>query len=79
MKFRYIAATGGLFAILGLVSIPVPVAPAAKEAKPAISEEASAALLRMGQALSASSSRFRRGRSASTQTQAASRFTSFIH
>ena len=53
MKLRYIAATGGLFAILGLVPIPVPAAPATKEAKPAISEEASAALLRMGQALSA--------------------------
>ena len=53
MKLRYIAAMGGLFAILGLVPIPVPAAPAAKEAKPAISEEASAALLRMGQALSA--------------------------
>ena len=53
MKLRYIAATGALFAILGLVPIPVPAAPAAKEAKPAISDEASAALLRMGQALSA--------------------------
>ena len=52
MKLRYIAATGGLFAILGLVPIPAPAAPATKEAKPAISEEAGAALLRMGQALS---------------------------
>jgi hypothetical protein len=53
MKLRHIAATGGLFAILGLVPIPVPGVFAADRAKPAISEETSAALLRMGQALGA--------------------------
>jgi hypothetical protein len=39
--------------MLGFIPVTVPAASAAKEAKPAISEEASAALMRMGQTLSA--------------------------
>jgi hypothetical protein len=55
VKLRYIAALGGLLAggIIGLVPANLPAAPPAKQAKPTISEEASAAVLRMGQALSA--------------------------
>jgi hypothetical protein len=55
VKFRHIAIFGGLLAgvAIGLVPIALPAAPASKQAKPTISEEASAAVLRMGQALSA--------------------------
>src|SRR6266478_8735301 len=55
VKLRYIAVFGGLLAggILGLTPVNLTAAPAAKQAKPAISEEASAALLRMGQTLRA--------------------------
>jgi hypothetical protein len=55
VKLRHIVVVGGLLAggILGFTSAALSAAQTAKEAKPAISEEASAALLRMGQALSA--------------------------
>ena len=55
MKLRHIAVLGGLLAggIIGLVPVNLTAAPPAKPAKPAISEEASAALLRMGQTLRA--------------------------
>ena len=55
MDLRQIAVLGGLLAssITGLVSVMVPAVQAANQAKPAISEEASAALLRMGQSLRA--------------------------
>jgi hypothetical protein len=55
VKLRHITVLGALLAggIIGFLPITIPAAPAAKAAKPAISEEASAALLRMGQALSA--------------------------
>ena len=55
MKLRYIAVLGGLLAgsILGLTPMNLTAAPPAKQAKQAISEEASAALLRMGQTLRA--------------------------
>jgi hypothetical protein len=55
VKLRYIAVLGGLLAGASVGSIPIdlPAAEPAKQAKPAISEEASAALLRMGQSLRA--------------------------
>jgi hypothetical protein len=53
VKLRHTAVSGGLFVILGFIPLTVPGACAADRAKPTISEEASAALLRMGQALSA--------------------------
>jgi hypothetical protein len=55
VKLRHIAVFGGLLAggIIGFVPVNVPAAEPAKQEKPAISEEASAALLRMGQTLRA--------------------------
>ena len=55
MKLRNIAVLGGLLAggVLGAIPIALPAPPPAKQAQPAISEEASAALLRMGQTLHA--------------------------
>ena len=55
MEFRYLTILGGLLAatMTGLLPVSLPAAPATKAAKPAISEEASAALLRMGQTLAA--------------------------
>jgi len=55
VRLRPIALVGGLLAagLIGVASTPVPAAEAAKPAKPAISEEASAALLRMGHTLGA--------------------------
>jgi hypothetical protein len=55
VKLRYIAVLGGWLAggIMGFVPGSVPAAEPAKAAKPAISEEASAALGRMGQTLRA--------------------------
>jgi hypothetical protein len=55
VKLRHIALLGGLFAagIIGFVPVRLPAAEAAKPAQPAISEEASAALQRMGQTLRA--------------------------
>ena len=55
MKLRYIAVLGGLLAggIFGLAPANLPAAPPAKQAKPAISQEASAALLHMGESLRA--------------------------
>ncbi len=55
MKLRYIAVLGGLLAsgIGGLAPTNLAAAPPAKPAKPAITEEASAALLRMGESLRA--------------------------
>jgi hypothetical protein len=55
MKLRHIAVLGGLFAsgIVGFVPVTVPTVHAANQAKPTISQEASAALLRMGQTLRA--------------------------
>ena len=55
MKLRHIAILGGWLAagFIGFVPVNVPAAEPAKQAQPAISEEASAALLRMGQTLRA--------------------------
>jgi len=55
VKLRYIAALGGLLAgaIIGLVPANLGAAPPTKQAKPAISAEASAALLHMGESLRA--------------------------
>jgi hypothetical protein len=54
VKPRHIAVLGGLFAgVIGFLPVTLPAAQTAKEAKPTISEETSAALLRMGQALRA--------------------------
>jgi len=55
VKLRHIAVLGGLLAsgVIGFFPVTVPAAEPAKQAKPAISEEASAALLRMGQTLRA--------------------------
>ena len=55
MKLRHIAVLGGLLAggIFGLAPANLAAAPPAKQAKPAISQEASAALLRMGESLRA--------------------------
>jgi hypothetical protein len=55
VKLRYIAVLGGLLAggIVGSLPVTIFAAEAAKSARPEISEEASAALLRMGQSLRA--------------------------
>jgi hypothetical protein len=55
VKLRYIAVLGGLLVggIIGSPPVTIFAAEAAKSAKPEISEEASAALLRMGQSLRA--------------------------
>jgi len=55
VKLRHIAVLGGLLTggIIGLVPITLPAAQPAKQAQPAISAEASAALQRMGQTLRA--------------------------
>jgi len=55
VKLRHIAVLGGLLAggIIGLVPVTVSAAEPAKQVQPAISEEASAALQRMGQTLRA--------------------------
>src|SRR5271170_1966579 len=55
VTLRKLAILGGLLAatMINFIPVTVPAAPAAKEAKPAISEEASAALMRMGHTLSA--------------------------
>jgi hypothetical protein len=55
VKLRHIAVLGGLLAggIIGFVPVTLPAAEPAKQAQPAISEEASAALQRMGQTLRA--------------------------
>lgn len=55
MKLRFLVVLGGMLALglIGATSVTVPAAQPAKEAKSAISEEASAALMRMGQALRA--------------------------
>ena len=55
VKLRHIAVFGGLLAggIIGFVPVNVPAAEPAKQVKPAISEEASAALQRMGQTMRA--------------------------
>jgi hypothetical protein len=55
VKFRYIAILSGwlIGGYAGFAPATVPAAPVAKAAKPAITEEASAALFRMGQALRA--------------------------
>jgi len=55
VKLRYIAVLGGLLAgvVAGTIPNTLPAAPPAKPAQPAISDEASAALLRMGQTLRA--------------------------
>jgi len=55
VKLRYIAVLGGLLAgvLAGAIPNALTAAPPAKPAQPAISEEASAALLRMGQTLRA--------------------------
>jgi hypothetical protein len=55
VKLRHIAVFGGLLAggTMGFAAITVPAAEATKEAKPVISEEASAALQRMGRTLGA--------------------------
>jgi hypothetical protein len=55
VKLRYIAVLGGLLAgiVAGAIPNALTAAPPAKPAQPTISEEASAALLRMGQTLRA--------------------------
>jgi hypothetical protein len=55
VKLRYITVFGGLLAGVAVAAVPIalPAAQPAKPAQPAISEEASAALLRMGQTLRA--------------------------
>jgi hypothetical protein len=55
VRFRHIAVLGGWLAggIIGFAPVALPAAEPAKQVKPAISEEASAALLRMGQTLRA--------------------------
>jgi hypothetical protein len=55
VKLRHIGVLGGLLAgsVIGFVPVKVPAAGPAQQVKPAISEEASAALLRMGQTLRA--------------------------
>ena len=55
MKIRHIAVLAGFFVGGSISPLPVmvPAAHAANQAKPAISDEASAALLRMGQTLRA--------------------------
>jgi hypothetical protein len=55
VKLRQIAVLGGLLTIciVGTAPVALPAAPPAKQAQPAISQEASAALLRMGQTLRA--------------------------
>jgi hypothetical protein len=53
VKPRHTAVSGGLFVILGFIPLTVPDTYAADRPKPTISEEASAALLRMGRALGA--------------------------
>ena len=55
MKLRQIAVLGGLLAgsIFGLTPVNLTAAPPAKQTKPAISQEASAALLHMGESLRA--------------------------
>jgi hypothetical protein len=55
VKFRYIAVLGGWLTggIIGFAPACLPAAEPAKQAKPAISEEASAALQRMGQTMRA--------------------------
>jgi hypothetical protein len=55
VKLRHIAVLGAWLAggLIGAIPIALPAAEAARQAKPAISEEASAALLRMGQSLRA--------------------------
>jgi hypothetical protein len=55
VKLRQIAVLGGLIigGVVGAAPVAAPAAPPAKQAQPAISEEASAALLRMGQTLRA--------------------------
>ena len=55
MKLRHIALLGGLLAVgvIGFVPVTLSAAEPAKPAQPAISEEASAALQRMGQTLRA--------------------------
>jgi hypothetical protein len=60
VKLRHIALLGGLLAggIFGLAPANLAAAPPAKPAKPAIAEEASAALLRMGQTLRAAALSF---------------------
>jgi len=55
VKLRHIAVLGGLLAgvIFGLTPVNLTAAPPAKQAKPAISQEASAALLHMGESFRA--------------------------
>jgi hypothetical protein len=63
VKLRHITILGGLLAggIIGFVPVDVPAADPATQAKPAISEEAGAALLRMGQSLRAEQYSFQVG------------------
>jgi len=55
VKLRHLTVLGGFLAaiVIGFCPVTVPAAGPVKQTKPAISEEASAALLRMGQALRA--------------------------
>ncbi len=55
MKLRYITILGGILisTLVGVLPVSAPAAPASQQKKPAISEEASAALSRMGRSLRA--------------------------
>ena len=72
MKPRLIAISTVLALLIGTT---IPAADAANQAKPTISEEASAALLRMGQTLRAEQFSFQ-ARTGCTRRRTASRFTS---
>jgi hypothetical protein len=79
VNLRHIVVLGGLLAggIIGAIPVTLLAAQPAKEATPAISEEAGAALLRMGQTLRVEQFSFRCERSACIRRRAARRSTSF--
>ncbi len=82
MTRRHIAISVALLAgwsaagVFGLVPLTVSKAHAASQQKPAISEDARAALVRMGQTLRAGQLAFQLGRFACIRARMANRFTS---